>query len=383
MAENTALLFEFVSVMFVALSILFVFYWIKQPSVVAYIIAGIVAGPFGLGLITQVSFIETLGGFGVLMLLFFIGMDISVSSLVKNWRVVILGSIFQVAGSVAVMALLGHFFDWELSRIVLLGFVTSLSSTAVVVSYLEAKGLLPTNVGRDVVGVLLAQDILIAPMIIIISALGGSFSPGTLALQIFGTIVIGVGLFFLLRKRISLPKIIRGTTPSNDHKLFIALILCFGAALLTNMFHLSLGLGAFIGGTLVSNINNLSWVKEELHSFKTLFVALFFVSIGLLINVEFFLENILFISAILVSVFTINTFVNATVFLTLKRSWRYSIYAGALLAPIGEFSFFLATAGQQIGAIGQFAYQTTILVIALSLILSPLWTNLFSTDKKL
>ena len=275
------------------------------------------------------------------------------------------------------MVVLGHFFDWELPRIVLLGFVTSLSSTAVVVSYLEAKGLLPTRLGRDVIGVLLAQDILIAPMIIIVSALGGTFSPSTLSLQIIGTVLIGFGLFFILRKRIVLPKIIRGTTPSNDHKLFIALILCFGAALLTNMFHLSLGLGAFIGGTLVSNINNFSWVKEELHSFKTLFVALFFVSIGLLINVDFFIENFVFILTILIFSFIINTFVNASVFLWLKRSWRYSIYAGALLAPMGEFSFFLASAGLQIGAIGEYAYQTSILVIALSLILSPLWTQLF------
>lgn len=375
------LLLEFVLVMFVALSVLFVFYWIKQPSVVAYIVAGVVAGPFGLGIITDAGLIETLGEFGVLMLLFFIGMEISISSLVKNWRVVILGTMFQVLGSITVIGILGHFFDWELSRIILLGFVTSLSSTAVILSYLESKGILGTRVGSDVVGVLLAQDILIVPMLITVSALGGSFDINTFLMQILGTLILLISLFILLRKKIALPKIIRSMNPTNDHKLFIALILCFGAALFTGIFQLSLGLGAFIGGVFAANVINFGWVKDELRSFKTLFLALFFVSIGLLIDMTFLKENLIFIIAVLMSAFVINTFVNTIIFLWLRRSLRYSLYVGAILAPLGEFSFLLATAGLQVGAIGLYAYQMAVIVIALSLIVSPFWTWAFRRYK--
>lgn len=372
------LLLEFVLVMFVALSVLFVFNWLRQPSVVAYIIAGMIAGPYGLHLISEPHMVETLGEFGVLMLLFFIGMEVSVTSLLKNWKVVIGGTLFQIAGSILVMALLGHFFDWETSRIVLLGFVTSLSSTAVVLSYLEANKKLDSEVGKDVIGVLLAQDILIAPMLIAISAFGGSFTLNTLVTQLVGAVVIAVGLYFLMRKKHKLPKFVRGGMTGNDYKLFVALIVCFGAALITSIFSLPLGLGAFIGGVVVSNIKTLAWVRHELGSFKTLFIALFFVSIGMLIDINFFFENALLVLAILLSVFTVNTFVNTGIFLGLGRTLKNSLYASTLLAPIGEFSFLLAAVGWQLGAIQFFTYQVVVLVIALSLIIGPFWHKLFN-----
>lgn len=372
------LLLEFVLIMFVALSVLFVFNWLRQPAIVAYIIAGAIAGPYGLHLITEAHVVEVLGEFGVLMLLFFIGMEVSVTSLLKNWKVVIGGTLLQITGSILVMALLGHFFDWPLSRIVLLGFVTSLSSTAVVLSYLETKGMIDSKVGKDVIGVLLAQDILIAPMLIIISAFGGSFTMGSLITQLVGVFVIAVGLFFIMRKKIALPKIVRGQMEGNDHKVFIALIVCFGAALITSIFSLPLGLGAFIGGAVVSNIKTLKWVREELGSFKTLFIALFFVSIGMLIDMTFLIDNLPLVAAVLLSVFTVNTLVNTGIFLGLGRSLKESLYSSTLLAPIGEFSFLLAAVGWQLRAIEFFTYQIVVLVIALSLIIGPFWHKLFN-----
>lgn len=223
--------------MCVALSVLFVFYWFKQPSVVAYIVAGAVAGPFGLGVITDAGLIEVLGEFGIIMLLFFIGMEISVPSLIKNWRVVVLGSICQVLGSVGMMAILGHFFDWDLSRIIVLGFVISLSSTAVLLSYLQSKGMVDTGVGKDVIGVLLAQDLLIVPMLIFISSLSGAIQPKTIVLQIVGMVIIGIALFFVLKKDFKLPKFERlNGGQETDHQLFIAFIFCFGAALVASYF---------------------------------------------------------------------------------------------------------------------------------------------------
>lgn len=378
MEATGSLLLEYVLIMFVALPVLFVFSWLKQPSVVAYIIAGMIAGPFGLHFISDHHMVEVLGEFGVLMLLFFIGMEVSFTSLLKNWKLVIGGTLLQIFGSVLMMAILGHFLDWPLARIVLLGFVTSLGSTAVILTYLEANNKIDSHVGKDIVGVLLAQDILIAPMLITISAFGGSFTMNSLVTQLVGTIVIGVGLYLFMKQKFRLPKMIRGGMEGNDHKVFIALIVCFGAALVTNVFGLPLGLGAFIGGVVVSNINTLNWVRHELGSFKTLFIALFFVSIGMMIDINFLFENFVLISIILLSVFTINTFVNTSIFLSLGRSVKNSLYAGTLLAPIGEFSFLLAAVGWQLQAIEFFTYQVVVLVIALSLIIGPFWHKLFT-----
>ena len=197
MLGTETFLFDFVLIMFVALLVLLVFYWFRQPSVVAYIAAGVVIGPHALGLIHESSLIETLGEFGVVLLLFFIGMEVSIESLIKNWRVVVLGTLAQITASVCLTGVLGLFLDWPFAQILLLGFVISLSSTAVILQFLETKNLIPTRLGKDVIGVLVAQDLLIIPMLIALSAMGGSFSVSTMLLQIVGAVVL-IGLFMFL-----------------------------------------------------------------------------------------------------------------------------------------------------------------------------------------
>ena len=370
------LLIEFVLVMLSALVVLFVFYWLKQPSVVAYIAAGVMVGPFGLSLISDAHFIEILGEFGVVLLLFFIGMEVSIDSLIKNWRVVILGTLMQIAGSVFFIGTLGFLFDWGLERSILLGFVISLSSTAVILRFLESRGMIQTQIGKDVIGVLVAQDLLIIPMLITITAISGEFSLSNMLLQVAGMVVL-LGLFVFSRiKKIKIPTFDTLASDS-DYKLFLSFVLCFGVALLSALFHLSVGMGAFIGGMIAANIENIHWIRDQLHSFKTLFIALFFMSVGLLINIPFVWENIIPISIMVAVVFLVNTFINALIFRWLRLSWKYSLYAGAILAQIGEFSFFLASVGFQLGTISTTGYQIAIAVIALSLLFSPLWIKLF------
>jgi monovalent cation:H+ antiporter-2, CPA2 family len=368
---------EFFFIMLVALAGLLVFYWFKQPSAVAYIIAGIAIGPFGLHLISNTDLISVLGELGVILLLFFIGMQVPLKSLVENWRVVILGTILQIAASVGFMTLLGLFFDWPIARIVLLGFVISLSSTAVILKFLESRNLIHTKIGKDVIGILLAQDLLVIPMLITLSTLGGTFEISTLILQIAGMVLLGALLLIVVKRHFSLPKMFHTLASDDDYKLLFALVFCFGVGLVAGMFHLSIGMGAFIGGMLASNIKDLDWMRDELRGFKTLFLALFFISIGLLIDISFLIENYLLIFAMLGFVFLTNTFINAGVFIWLKCPWQYSIYIGAILAQLGEFSFVLASAGFQIGAISNFGYQATISIIALSLLVSPLWIGIF------
>lgn len=213
-------------------------------------------------------------------------------------------------------------FDWSLARIVLLGFVISLSSTAV-----------------------------------------------------GATLIVGLGGWLATRERIHLPFSDR---LRRDHELqvFAALLSCFGLAFLTGMLQLSTALGAFIGGMLVATARETDWVQHNLEPFRTLFVALFFVSVGLMIDPVFIANHWREIGLLVVAVLITNTFVNAGILRSLDISWRRSLLAGAMLSQIGEFSFILAAAGRQADIITDYAYQTTIAVISISLALSAPWIAL-------
>ncbi len=356
----------------------FVLRILKQPSVITYILVGIIVGPFGLGVISDESLISNLGSLGLVLLLFFIGMEIDLPGLIGSWRISVIGTLIQVVSSILVTWLLGRYFDWSISQIILLGFVISLSSTAVIVKLLQERGELHTRVGQYVLGILIAQDVLIVPMLIILGHLGGD-KPEMVDIikQITGgVLIVGLVLYILKKKEIKLPfqrQIIR----DHEMQVFVAFTLCFGFAILSTVFGLSPALGAFVAGIVLSATRSTKWVHDSLVAFKILFVALFFVSIGMLIDLRFIKENILTISTLVLFVFLINNTINVAAIRMFCDNWKTSIYAGALLSQIGEFSFILGSTGYYAGIIGEYAYQLTISTIAITLLLSPFWISLF------
>ena len=347
---------------------------LKQPHVVGYLLAGVILGPYGLGMMSDQHAVARLGEFGVMFLLFFIGMEASPKRLIANWRITVIGTLAQITASVAIMWGVGTLVGWSTARIVLLGFVISLSSTAVVLNYLEDSGRLRTKVGEDTIGVLLAQDLAIIPMLIVVGILGGGRpDPHTISLQAIGVVIVAALLVWMVRgTKVRLPL---GSRLRADKELqvFVAVLVCLGFALITGLFDLSTALGAFLGGMLVGVAKETGWVHHRLEPFRVVFVAVFFVSIGMLVDLGFVIEHWAFVAALLLSVLVINTGVNAVMFRMLGDTWRHSILAGAVLAQIGEFSFVLAAVGERTNLITEFAYQVTISVIALSLLFSPAW----------
>ena len=266
----------------------FVFKLLKQPYVIAYILAGVFMGPYGLQLITDESLISNLGSFGLVLLLFFIGMEISLPKLVANWRIPVWGTLIQVISSVGIVWVVGTFLHWQLNHVLVLGFVISLSSSAIVISFLQDKGLTKSNLGQDIIGILLVQDILVVPMLIILNYLSGTkLSAFDVTKQIIGgLLILGITIWVLKKKNIQLPF---GSHIREDHEIqvFIAFAFCFGFSLLTAVFGLSSALGAFVAGIIVSKAKETSWVHSSLHAFRIVFVALFFVSVGMLIDLDF------------------------------------------------------------------------------------------------
>ena len=179
-------------------------------------------------------------------------------------------------------------------------------------------------------------------------------------------------VWLVKKKQVSLPfeKYIQ-----NDHELqvLVSLAACLGFALVTGMLGLSTALGAFLGGVFITSSRSTEWFHESLHSFMVIFVALFFLSIGLLIEIDFLMSYLGIILTLVLAVFLTNNLINTIVFRMFQFNLKDSFQGGAILSQIGEFSFVLGVTGYQIGIIGDYGYQMAISVICISLLLSPLW----------
>lgn len=345
---------------------------LRQPSVIAYLVAGIVLGPSLLGVISDQQILDRLGQFGVVMLMFFIGMEVSPQKLISKWQVALLGTCLQIGTSVALISLIGHFFDWPFVFCVLLGFIVSLSSTAVVLNLLQTRDELDTRHGQNALNVLLAQDIAIIPMLIVISMLSGEkVSNAEMTMQLVGgLLLIALCIWIVVRPGFRMPLIGQAVQHDREFQIFGALLLCFGLSLITGLFS-SAALGAFVAGMLVSAARETKWVHQSLEPFKTVFVALFFVSVGMLVDIGFILDNWGKVFVLTLIVLALNTAVNASIFRLLGESWADSIYTGSMLAQIGEFGFILAAVGVSSAVITQADYQLAVAVIVVSLLASP------------
>jgi len=348
-----------------------------QPQVIAYLVAGVLIGPHGVGLINDSDLVNRLGAMGVVLLLFFVGMEVVPQQLRTRWRIPVIGTLLQVLFSLVPVALIGFYYDWSWARIVLLTFVISLSSSAVVIRLLQDRKELSTGFGQDMLGVLLVQDLLVIPMLIVIGTFGGqAVDLHSLVMQLVGVVLVGLALFWIFSGRPTRLPLGRQIREDHELQVFAALAICFGMALLTGVLELSTALGAFIAGMLVGAARETQWVHHKLEPFKVVFVALFFVSVGMSLDLNFLLQHWWQLSQLVVAVFVIGTLLNGLILGGLGYRWRESVYGGAVLAQIGEFSFVLSAVGMQAAIIGDVGYQYALSVISLSLLLGPLWIAL-------
>jgi CPA2 family monovalent cation:H+ antiporter-2 len=185
---------------------------------------------------------------------------------------------------------------------------------------------------------------------------------------------------FLLRK-IFLKNRINLSFPrslESDHELqvFVGLLFCFGFAWLTQAINLSAAVGGFIAGIFISQSNSMQWLEQHLAPFRVFFLSLFFMSIGLQINIDFLTKHAGMVLLIVLVILTVNSAINALVFRLLKESWRNSIYAGALLSQIGEFSLVIAMVAKSQQMVPDFWYQLTLAVVSVTMLMTAIWINI-------
>ncbi|MDX1575430.1 MAG: cation:proton antiporter, partial [Kiloniellales bacterium] len=348
---------------------------LRQPAVLGYIVAGVILGPSGLGLVENRAFIQVLAELGVLMLLFLIAMEMSLRGIREVWKIAVFTTLIQIAAGLGVMWAIGEVLDWTTAHIVLLGFVVAVSSTAVAIKMLEDIGELRSRVGQITVGVLIAQDLAVVPMMLIVGSFRGGGSLDPLALvKVAGSIVFLALLIVYLsrRKRLHLPfSRLIGSNP--DLMPLAGLAFCFGTAAITGLLGLSLAYGAFLAGLIVGNSTARRIMMRHTAPIQTVLLMIFFLSIGLLIDMRYIWDNVWTVLVILLFLTVFKTALNIAVIRLLGESWPRAFLSGVLLAQIGEFSFVLAALGLAVGAVSHEAQRLIVAVTVLSLMLGPLW----------
>ncbi len=345
----------------------------QLPAAIAYIVTGVLVGPTGLGLVHDRGLLTHLGELGVIMLLFFIGMEVSLPRLIAGWRIAVIGTAAQIGVSVLVCTLTAVLFGWPWRTGVLFGFIVSMSSTAVVLTMLKDAGELEQVFGQNALGVLLMQDLAIVPMMIVIGLLGGGASGHmqAIGIQLFGGVLLVAAAVWMMRTPgWRIPEWLQQGT---DRRVMLGLLLCFAAASLTAWIGLSAPFGAFLAGMLLRATEQSDWVEEHLRSLYIVFVAIFFLSVGMLVDIHFVATHWPMMLGLTLAVLLLNSGINSLVLRSLGESWPVALLTGGLLGQIGEFSFLLAALGLSLGLFDETAYRITMAVIALSLMFSPMW----------
>jgi len=349
---------------------------LRQPAIVGYILAGVVLGPTGLQLISNTETVRTLADLGVIMLLFLIGMELSLRGFQSIYKTALSTAALQIIISIGLYWLAGHFLHWGIERVLVFGFATALSSTAVAVKILEETDDLRTPVGRITVSVLIAQDLAVIPILLIISAFGTNALPaGVIAAKmVFAIGFLGFLVWFLSRReKLTLP--LTDWIVSRPEIIpLAAMAFCFTWAALSGLLGLSTAYGAFAAGLVIGNSNVRAALHTAAEPIQTILLMVFFLSIGLLIDVGFIIRNWQSVLIVLSIVTILKTVMNVIILhLFLGKPWDKSFHSGVVMAQVGEFSFIIVAAGLAAHVISDEAYRLMIAVIALSLMISPMW----------
>ena len=347
---------------------------IKVPPIVAFIVTGMIIGPYGLGLIAQSSDVAALAEIGVVLLLFEIGLEIPLVQIVRMRRTVLLGGALQVVVTVLAVAVIGALVGVAPGRAVTFGCLIALSSTAIVLKTLRDQNDLDAPHGRVAVGILVFQDLAIVFLIVLVQILGGSESGYASTLVQAGLGLLALGLIALVGRKL-VPAVLNRVVDSQNTDLFTLTIGLFGlgAAFITASFGLSLAVGAFLAGVIISESEYGAQALSDVLPFRALFASIFFTSIGMLLNLDFVLDQALLVGSVALAVIVGKaTIVAAVVTLVLKRSVFSGILTGFALAQVGEFSFVLASVAVSVGLVSDPVYQLFLAATILSMLVTPI-----------
>jgi CPA2 family monovalent cation:H+ antiporter-2 len=345
---------------------------LKVPSIVGFLIAGVALGPHGFGMIQGVREVELLAEVGVILLLFMIGLEISLKSLKRIRSTIVGGGFLQVLLTLLSTAAIAYPFLGKLNASLFTGFLVALSSTAIVMRMLFDRAEMDSPHGRLSMGILIFQDLCVVPLMLLVPILAGH--QGSFV-QVSWTLFKSAAILFIVifGARWLVPNLLHQIVHTRSRELFVItiILLCLGTALLTSELGLSLALGAFLAGLIISESEYAYQAISDILPFKDSFNGLFFISVGMLMNLKFLGENLF---VILLAVLFILLLKISTGFFSvhlLGHPVRISLQTGLHLAQIGEFSFVLAMTGKSAGIITENLYQLFLSASIWSMVLTP------------
>ncbi|WP_242919093.1 cation:proton antiporter domain-containing protein [Pontibacter liquoris] len=370
--ENN-LLSDVVIILGLAVVVILLFQRFRLPTILGFLATGVIAGPHGLSLITETEDIEILADIGVILLLFIIGMEFSLRNLALIKRTVLLGGTVQVLVTIGLVALIMLLWDFSPGEAIFMGFLISLSSTAIVLKLLQDKGEINSPQGRVVLGVLIFQDIVVVPMMLLTPLMaGGSQNIGMelLLMVLKGAFII---VFMLISARYLVPRLLYLVARTKSKELFIlsVVVICFAVAWLTSSMGLSLALGAFMAGLIISESEYSHQATSNILPFREIFTSFFFVSIGMLLDFTFMLQHLPVILSLTLLVFLLKSLVATLAARLLQYPIRISLLVGMALFQVGEFAFILSKTGITYGLLTNQIYQYFLSVSLLSMALTP------------
>ncbi len=352
----------------------FIFTRIRIPAIIGYLITGIIAGPNLLKLISSPENVEVMAEIGVILLMFTIGLEFSLNHLLNIRKVVFLGGFMQLLLTAAVTMFSARVFHFEWTESVFVGFLTALSSTAVVLRLLQERSELTTHYGKTVVGILIFQDIILVPLLLFTPMLGGATTNVGHDLLFLMLKTIGIMIFIWAGTKWLMPKVLHLVAMTRSQELFMMsiLLICLAVALLTHELGMSLAFGAFLAGLMISDTEYSHSAFGNLIPFKDIFTSFFFVSIGMLLDIGFVIDHPLLVITAVLLVIILKAFIGGLTAFALGHTFFGTVVVGLSLAQVGEFSFILAGLGLGYNIITPQHYQLFLAVAITSMALSPL-----------
>ncbi|ACY48191.1 cation:proton antiporter [Rhodothermus marinus] len=341
---------ELVTLLGAGTAIAYLCYRLRLEPVVGFLLAGVLVGPGGIGLVQNETLIGRMAEIGVILLLFSIGVEFSLEKLARLSRLVLGGGLLQMGATTALVALLLHLLGTTWPVAIFTGTLVALSSTALVMGLLAERGETGSAAGQASLAILIFQDLAAVGLVLLVPLMGGAggSAADVLFTLVKALLIIGV---VLVLARLLIPRLLDYVARTYRHELFLLTVvtLCFGTAFVTGLFGISLALGAFLAGLVVSESPYAEHTLSEILPLRTVFNAMFFMSVGMLLDVRFVLAHPWLVLGIALFIALLKALVTGGSVLALGYGPRVAAVVGLGLAQIGEFSFVLERLGREVG----------------------------------
>ena len=345
----------------------------RVPTIVGFLLTGIFVGPYGLGLVKAIHDVEIFAEVGIALLLFTIGIEFSLKRLLQIKRSVLMGGSSQVLLTILAAYFIVRRFDLASGEAIFIGFLVALSSTAIVLKLLQERAEVDSPHGNTTLGILIFQDIIIVPMILITPLLIGAKGNLGGPLLVLTSKGVGIILLVIVSAKWLVPKVLYQIVKTRKHEIFLlsVIVICLGVAWLTYKVGLSLALGAFLAGLIISESEYSHQALGNMLPLRDIFIPFFFVSIGMMLDVNFLFHQPGFIVLITLTVLVLKAIIAGAVAILLGFPLRTGILCGLALSQVGEFSFILSKTGINHGLLTGDLYQMFLAVSVLSMAATP------------